>query len=165
MFIFSENTILLPKKSVTFPNSRTQLLNTDLITLLSPSGGEVYQYGKPTPLPTSGIVKGATTLKPTSPASLGRQTNPTLSTATEKTIEDSELTATTAAATILWERSGGVPDHTRFFSENTKWVFGLLGILLVALAGFIIARSHDDEASIANEYAIIEDIIEGEIKE
>jgi hypothetical protein len=84
---------------------------------------------------------------------------------TEKIIEDSELTASTAAATILWERGGGVPQRTRIFSENMKWFFGLAGILLVALAGFMIARSRDDEASIANEYAIIEDIIEGEIKE
>jgi hypothetical protein len=166
-FVFPDNTILLPRKSAIFPNEMTQLKDHGVITLLSPSGAVLYQHGElpPTTTPIPGVVKGATTLKPTSPVSPPKQTDPIPPSMIEKTIEDSELVATTAAATILWERSGGVATQPRFFSENMKWFFGLAGILLVALAGFIIARSRDDEASIANEYAIIEDIIEGEIKE
>ena len=172
-FIFSENTILLPRKSVIFPNSMSQLFDTDVITLHSPSGGEVYRHGEIAPAPTTELVKGSTTRKPENSGSLptakqtlasSANTASTRSSASS-TAPDSPSAAASLASTILWERGGGVHDQTRMFSENMKWFFGLAGILLVALAGFIIARSRDDEASIANEYAIIEDIIEGEIKE
>lgn len=166
-FLFPDNTILLPRKSAVFSNEMTQIYDEGAISLLSPSGAVVYQHGEPSSvtLHAVGTVKGAATLKSTSPVSPPKQTDPNRLTAREKATEDSQLMASTAAATILWERSGEVPLQTQIFSRGMKWFYALAGILLVALAGFIIARSRDDEASIANEYAIIEDIIEGEIKE
>jgi LPXTG-motif cell wall-anchored protein len=61
---------------------------------------------------------------------------------------------------VLWER-GVVPAPGQFSSEM-QWFFVFMGFLLVALAGFIIVRSRVDQATIADEYAIIEDIIESE---
>jgi hypothetical protein len=46
-----------------------------------------------------------------------------------------------------------------------RWFFVFSGFLLLVLAAVILARSHVDRPTPADEYAIIEDIIEGEDEE
>ena len=153
----------------------THLEGDGAITLLNPSGVRVYQYEElPVAISSAaGIVKGAATLKPANSASpkvLKRVNIVPQDIAGESSekgnvVESSPSATSSAAATILWDRGGEMQGEGQFSSENLKWFFALAGLLLIALAGSIIARSRVDEAAISNEYAIIEDIIEGEIKE
>jgi PKD repeat protein len=172
-FFFAQNTILLSGKSVRFPNMVTQLGSTaGVIQLRTPTGTLVHTYGDARPtLPAVGAVAGAMTIKQpeeifTSPKiSQGVSMSPSpksLAFADTQRIVSGEAmpSASGAAATVLWER-GAVPAPGQFSSEM-RWFFVFMGFLLVALAGFIIVRSRVDQATIADEYAIIEDIIESE---
>lgn len=159
-FLFAQNTILPRGKSVRFPNVVTQLGDTDgTRELRTPNGTLVYRSLGTHPLPqTGGVVAGAMTTKEksTQPAALS------FALADAQKIEKRETlpSASDTAATVLWER-GGTPVSGQFSSEM-RWFFAFMGLLLIALAGFIIVRSRVDEATIADEYAIIEDIIESE---
>lgn len=70
-----------------------------------------------------------------------------------------------ASAAALWEEGiEALPDISETPSSipiGTQWFFALAGVILIALAGFIIARTKIDQATRADEFAIIEDIIEG----
>ncbi|OGZ07616.1 MAG: hypothetical protein A3D65_03725 [Candidatus Lloydbacteria bacterium RIFCSPHIGHO2_02_FULL_50_13] len=69
-----------------------------------------------------------------------------------------------AGAKVLWESvesqeaTAAISGHA--LSETTTWLFLFTGIISCALAGFIIVRSPKRETVPADEYAIIEDIIE-----
>jgi hypothetical protein len=168
-FFFAPNTILLSGKSVRFPYAVTQLGETESgIALHTPNGAHAYST-HPTPAP-AGVVAGAMTIKPlsVSPRSpeISREVpipNTSLATvppAQKNTPREVVPSATNTAATVLWER--GDVSAPSLFSSQMRWFFVFMGFLLIVLAGFIIVRSHVDQATIADEYAIIEDIIEGE---
>jgi hypothetical protein len=169
-FFFAPNTILLSGKSVRFPNMVTQLGNTTgVIQLRTPTGTLVHAYGNT--LPVVGAVAGAMTIKQpeeifTSPK-ISQEINIPPSPKLFAVVDTQRIasgeampSASSTAATVLWER-GVVPAPGQFSSEM-QWFFVFMGFLLIALAGFIIVRSRVDQATIADEYAIIEDIIESE---
>lgn len=69
-----------------------------------------------------------------------------------------------AIARVLWERGESqeaTPVTSGAPSEAITWFLLFTGITASAFAGFIIARSQRRETAPADEYAIIEDIIEG----
>jgi hypothetical protein len=172
-FFFAPNTILLSGKSVRFPNMVTQLGNTTgVIQLRTPTGTLVHAYGDTRPtLSVVGAVAGAMTIKQpeeifTSPK-ISQEINIPPSPKLFAVVDTQRIasgeampSASSTAATVLWER-GVVPAPGQFSSEM-QWFFVFMGFLLIALAGFIIVRSRVDQATIADEYAIIEDIIESE---
>lgn len=168
-FFFNPNTILLSSKSIRFPNVVTQFGDTSgVIELRTPSG--VLAYAFESLLPTSGTVLGVTAIKRgevDTTKGMPKAKHAALPTPSGDTVSEDKivqrammLSASDTAAAVLWER-GGIPVSGQLSSEM-KWFFIFMGLLLVALAAFIIARSRVDEATIANEYAIIEDIIESE---
>lgn len=175
-FVFPENTILLPRKSAVFPNSLTRLTGDGVIELASPSGMLIASYGKETFIPASSVpavVVAPSRVTEKTPKQLAPPTLVATAaplpvrdvTAPPESIAESAPAISGAAATILWERTPDVSGGGQLFSVYMKWFFLLIGIILTALAGIIIARSRVSEDMIANEYAIIEDIIESEIKE
>ncbi len=162
-FIFPLHSIILPLGSLRLPNQTTGLLletysPLDKITLSYPDGNVIFVYNSLRSTPTakthttqvfnskklplliiatsSGIVLGATTAK----------------------LEETAKGA--AVGTVLWQRKGVSPKFLTL-SDAVQWVLVILGILSIILAAYIIARSRVDEATAADEYAIIEDIIEG----
>lgn len=169
-FFFNPNTILLSGKSIRFPNAVTKFGGTKgAIELRTPSGILAHEFA---PLPqSSGTVLGATVIKQSGAVARGGTpvvtrtvlAAPTTNAVTEEKSGQRVIMqgASGTAAAVLWEREG-VPVSGQLSSEM-KWFFIFMGLLLVLLAGFIIARSRVDEATIANEYAIIEDIIEGDV--
>lgn len=172
-FFFAPNTIVLGGKSVRFPYAVTQLdANESEVTLHAPNGTLVYTFGHTTPASGStGLVAGVMSTKhegetpaPTVVAQdqTTRVRTPTSAVANERKITESKVlpSVTETAATVLWERDHA-PESEQF-SPAMRWFFVFMGFLLLILAVFIIARSHIDKATIADEYAIIEDIIEGE---
>jgi hypothetical protein len=171
-FFFAPNTILLSGKSVRFPNTVTQLggINSHL-ELRTPNGALVYEYENMPEITVAGVVAGAmiTNRDGDAPAPVARSSDRTapqrvspFAAADKEKFTEREVfpSSSETAATVLWERSSA-PDSGQF-SSMMRWFFAFMGFLLVALAGFIIMRSRVDEATIADEYAIIEDIIESE---
>ena len=65
-----------------------------------------------------------------------------------------------AALGVLWQHKE-VPLSSLRFLGSFQWLFIILGIMSLVLAVYIIMRSRVDEATLADEYAILEDIIEG----
>lgn len=163
-FIFPLHSIILPLGALRLPNQTTGLLLSaysplNKITLSYPDGNVIFVYSPPktasnpathssqvvklSPKPytpsiatTSGVVLGATTAK----------------------MEETAKGA--AVGTVLWQRQGVSPQFLTL-PGSMQWLFVVLGILSIILAAYIIARSRIDEATAADEYAIIEDIIEG----
>ncbi len=170
-FIFPPNTVLLPGKSAIFPNEITGItVERSQMELLRPN--ELHQPVKQE-MPPQGEVKAASiTVPPKTSPKLGAvattRTSAPLSLATnglQENLRKVEGTST-AAATVLWQHEGAKYANTAgFLGYDTSTVrsafFVILGIILVVLAWFIIVRSRVDEATAADEYAIIEDIIEG----
>lgn len=110
-------------------------------------------------------------------------TNPTLPVDAKMTTQTSQLikvasldakaTATKAApqsrvtaiktptTTVLWKGNEASAGASGFLAgRNAEWFFLSVGVALSLLAGFIIVRSGRKEISSADEYAIVEDIIE-----
>lgn len=172
-FIFSPNSILLAGKSFTVPNTVSHIEDGGLgLRLYLPEGsiadewkgtnnavGHVGTVSTPAPAIMFTSVSASNTKKPPSGNALSVQKPlPPTGGAT---------TATGTAAAVLWERGAaeaavGVGPLSYDLEGGMKWSFALAGVLLIVLAGFIISRSRIDEATVADEYAIIEDIIEGE---
>lgn len=170
-FLFPANSIVLPKKKFTLPNRTSGIVeNNARIVLAYPHGGvasELLGSGS-----SSEISTNLVTVREVSPAKNSVRSS------SKKPIEATHLAAIgsvaeniatgtdSAAAVVLWQKNvpyfgAGVSPLGYDIGGGLKWVFIMLALLLIVFAGFIISRSHVDEATIADEYAIIEDIIEG----
>ena len=174
MFMFSANTVIPSGRSVMFANEITKLSATGTIELVRPNGTRAYVYGED-PKPATGIVKGAMTSNTTEPAASvapsHREQSVTENVFAAKDVRKAAreavlIAASDTAATVLWERGGGAPLIAQSASANTmKWFFALTGLMLIAIAGYMLLRKRTGEMMIGNEYTIVEDIIEREIKE
>lgn len=163
-FIFPLHSIILPLSSLRLPNQTTGLLlaaysSLNKITLSYPDGKIMFMYG---PQKTSRIATpyAAPVIKPapkSHPSNLATSSGVVLGATTAKMEETAKGAA---VGTVLWQRQGVSPQFLTL-SGSMQWLFVVLGILSIILAAYIIMRSRVDEATAADEYAIIEDIIEG----
>ena len=168
-FVFAQNSIILPKKTFILSNVASKLQSEMAqVVLRSPTGAEAFTWSAPTlpkqsaPKPISakstlGAVNGATVDTPVSnpPLVLGATTLPVDGSALE-------ASTTSVAATVLW--SGGAGKGAAEAAGNSmRWMFIMLMTLLIVVAGFMLLRSHIDIPTAADEFSIIEDIIEGKI--
>ncbi|HEY9585356.1 MAG TPA: lamin tail domain-containing protein [Candidatus Paceibacterota bacterium] len=85
---------------------------------------------------------------------------------TGSAISESQAVAANAEATILWESSSSGSGTSGFFdslfSKNALLLWALLLVVLFAFAGFVIVRSQKGEGSSADDYTLVEDIIEND---
>lgn len=163
-FVFPLHSIILPLGSLRLPNQTTALLldaysPLNKITLSYPDGKIIFMYSPPkttssATIHLSPVIKLLP--KPTVPSF--STTSGTVLGATTAKMEETAKGA--AVGTVLWQQRGVSPQFLTL-SGSMQWLFVILGILSVILAAYIIARSRIDEATAADEYAIIEDIIEG----
>ena len=67
---------------------------------------------------------------------------------------------------MLWESSSSGSGTSGFFdslfSKNALLLWALLLVVLFAFAGFVIVRSQKGEGSSADDYTLVEDIIEND---
>ncbi len=163
MFIFPPHTVMLPGKSLLLPNSITGLLNAEIeVALFSPTGRVIHSFSS-LPLSEKGTVKGASVIKESSV----RTNNTAMVLNKDATKENAEQkNSSTTESSVLWQ--GG--NETQYpaatgaldLSASMKWFFGIAGLVLIALAAFILIKGNTDDALSASHYTIIEDIIEGE---
>jgi|GEM_PF-778019 len=170
-FAFPPNSIILPKKTFLLANhlSHFRDIETDL-SLHFPDGKIIFTMATATP--QSAEVNAGQHTTVTSAASLVPLSH-------TKTYEGESVSkindiqkvsspngATNTAETVLWKKNpaelgASLASRGYEIDGGSKWLLVLLGIILLILAGFIIAQSHRGDVTIADEYAIIEDIIEG----
>lgn len=162
-FVFSSNTFILPGRTIRVANALSgvePLAGNVLIRL--PGGASIGEEkaGAATPPTQSGA--------PVQP-SRGSQSSTASVKAVSKETSSSERIAPARvteappkeaeqAATVLWSREEPIPSDRALRNE---WILVGVGIILVVGAGFLLMRSHAAEPTEAEEYAIIEDIIEG----
>ena len=177
-FMFPEHTLLEGKHATIFPNTVTGLYSTDRVVLSYPSGVRVGETTPPSLTPAVIVeqprVSQAASLSVSSPRSathistastqtLKDTQSPSFASKDERLVMDNAIaTNSVAAATILWERDAKKQGEPLGFldSGGLQWFFILLGMALLVLAGIVIARSRVDEPSLADEYAIVSDIID-----
>ena len=175
-FAFPRNSVLLPGKSLTIPNTVSSLRSGGLGLSLSYPNGTIAHVFAPAKKESIlvGAVAGAQVVEGTPKTPMiakGKleKTAPTPSpsfVANSPSVTSDDLAnATNTAAIVLWDGakanvSGKVLGYD--LAGGAKWFFVFAGVLLIALAVYILARSRVDEATLADEYAIIEDIIEGD---
>jgi hypothetical protein len=162
-FVFPPNSVILAKKSFTLSNKLSGLVGVaSSLTLQFPDGRESGAWGEvktppshATQTPREGVVAGAHDLRP-APKSSSVAPTAQLPLAS---------TSSSVAATVLWEKTGDTTLSAGVFSGHgmlaERWMFGIFGSILVLIAGYMIARSRGGEPTVEDEYAIIEDIIEG----
>jgi PKD repeat protein len=149
-FTFPKNSIITKGSTVIFPSAVTGLASAGLgVTLTLPSGAKVASWMPQASKPSeAGSVKGVSTIKE------GTQAPATVP---EIATEEIAATATQTASALLWER-----DSTSHGRSSSWFMWGIIlgSFLLIAIAGFILMKSKMDEATEADEYAIIEDIFQ-----
>jgi hypothetical protein len=162
-FSFPEHTILLSGSSEKFPNQNTALVfgSGDTIDLLFPNGNAVSTHfgaqfastsaggSSDVGIPRNPEIKKQ--VKTTSPAPVPA--------VTDKGVKNSATTTTGEANTST--NTDRIDPVGADSSRQRMWLLILAVAALVAAAGYIIIRSRVDEASPADEYAIMEDIFEG----
>ena len=164
MFIFPPHTVMLPGKSLLLPNSITGLLNAEVeVALFSPTGRVIHSLSS-VPLPEKGIVKGVSTI-----ANNGGSVHTAMvlnKDAYSSHTVTSDVVASNTESGVMWQ--GNSEAHSPAaagaldLSASMKWFFGIAGLILIALAAFILIKGNTDDTLNASHYTIIEDIIEGE---
>lgn len=163
-FIFPSHSIILAKKVLLLPNRISHLGDTmESITLHYPDGRIAFEVNKGTQilLPTQQNIPN-TTGDVTRTSAQGKN----ILTQHARTLTEEISGATSTVATVLWEKDpsvheANVASRALVIDSNSKWLLALLTIILIVFAGFLIAKSHRDDVMASDEYAIIEDIIEG----
>lgn len=163
MFTIPRNTFIAGGQSVRFPNKITNLLDL--------SGGLELTYPDGTTVSTSLLASeqsvAAVFPQRSESSLLVKAPLPKVAaSATESSqmANVSNAVDNVPASVVLWKGNKEnndlqIGNIREIASGNMKWVFLMLCISLVVLAGFIISRGNE-ENSIASEYAIIEDLIE-----
>lgn len=164
-FVFPLHSIILPLGSLRLPNQTTSLLLLDhspfnKITLSYPDGKIIFAYSpqKTTPARVTYAARVSKLSPKQPPLSIATTSSGIVLGATTAKMEETARGA--AVGTVLWQRPGVSPQFSTL-PNSMQWLFVVLGVLSIILAAYIIARSRVDEATAADEYAIIEDIIEG----
>ncbi len=164
-FTLPRHTVLLPGRTLTIPTSVSGLSNVSSVilthqdqvvlaasaplSLVPPSSSPKADHAgvsRPVPLHTS-----------TMPVRVAPLPNPT---------PHVEADAT-PSSTVLYVRSGAGTSSTSGImaaiasTTDSPLFLSLFALLLMAVAGYLVWRERGPEPTIADEYAIIEDIIEG----
>lgn len=180
-FFFPDHSVLPAGRSVLYGNDVTHLsfIAGSVLELRYPNGARAFAYRMPggnipsAPVRSAQVApKAAPSRIPAVPTQQSPQSAPLPSGNTKsipsgdaKSGKSASPMVVNASAAALWGNSidelteGG--DSAPSIPAGAQWFFALAGIILIALAGFIIARTKIDQATVADEYAIIEDIIEG----
>jgi len=167
-FVLPSNTIILPSKVLLLPNAVTKLSPTDTqgVLMRFPSGAlavgsvavspEVVKKEASLPvLPrATSIDSRKTSVKATPLVATPVLESPTMKVVSEQT--ESAGLVKEASAAVLWG-GGNEKTGTR---DGMTWLYGGIALLL-SIAILLIVRSHASIPTEAEEYAIIEDIIEG----
>lgn len=163
-FVFPSNTAVLSGKKLLLPNKNTLLLPAERspLTLFYPSGAAAF--AEPLPIkapPTQGVVRGVSTTNKNTAV-----TGSTLAANTSASSADGEATSTPGGM-VLWKndvsgQAAGVGAFPLGLSRTMQWALAVACLLLIVLAGYLLRASRLSEVSVADEYAVIEDIIEGE---
>jgi PKD repeat protein len=160
-FIFSPNTFILPGRTIRVANALSGLEPLPENVLIRLPGGATIREEK--------AVAASPTARSDAPASLGIVVRPKAAPAKEPSAETSSERIAPAriteappkeaeqAATVLWSREEPMSFERTLRNE---WILIGVGIALVAGAGVLLFRSHTPEPTEAEEYAIIEEIIE-----
>ena len=181
-FVLPPNSTVLANKKFVLPNSTSGIGHRDMhIVLAYPHGGIASEWRESGSV---GVVPKESKQESKQASQIERSTSAVTHTSVSPTpkllnapqvaavgsVAKKVATGTTAGASVvLWQK--GQKDAPEFgqgastlgynIGGGMKWVFIMLTLLLIVFAGFVISRSHVDEVTIADEYAIIEDIIEG----
>lgn len=160
-FIFAPNSIILPKRTFLISHHTSGVAPAAVsIALRDPRGGSVFVWNAP----NSSVVAASPSLSLPN-KQFGTQRMNSQKKPIEKTSQISpdgeslisDLGTTTTGATVLWEgQPAGTALSGSFSGDGMKWVFVLCTVLLIVVAGTIIARSGGEAVLPADEYIIIE---------
>lgn len=177
MFFFPEHSLIPANRSVAYSNKVTRMEPSRGLSFQFPDGTHVLHH-EAEKVP-QGAVLGATghvaavALPPRVAVTEVRSKEVSVAPVAVRTTPDTPAKETPLLAT-------GTPDEVVLFSSAApvspliaafgsapiaRWFFIFSGFLLLVLAVVILVRSHIDRPTPADEYAIIEDIIEGEDEE
>lgn len=148
-FVFPSHSVIPGKKQFILPNSVSGFIREGGALHLTTADGRTMAGVRSV---ATGQVAGATMTRPQGVSV------PVLPTTTLQN-------ASGTASVLLWGKQNshaavGVGGTSVDLRGGMKWAFALFALALIILAGFIIARSNASEATEADQYAIIEDIIE-----
>ncbi|HSE35502.1 MAG TPA: lamin tail domain-containing protein [Candidatus Paceibacterota bacterium] len=179
-FIFPDQSFVRSGKSVMYANETTRLGFDagSTIELRYPNGALASAYRSSAPVAPIATARPAAVSRPAGTSQVSASSSAAARTNAEprgaKTLsplakdgkgKEVPPMVQNASAAALWEEGiEALPDISESPSSipiGTQWFFALAGVILIALAGFIIARTKIDQATRADEFAIIEDIIEG----
>lgn len=165
IFTFPSNTIILSKKSFLLSNRVSHIVNGEAGLMLNfPDGGIVFRTNVTSSTQVNEMVKNPVASNSPSTKKIYQGVNFAGAVGANSAREVNDMASTTGI--VLWEKDtaqlgAGIASRGYEIDGSAKWLYVLLTIMLIVFAGFMIARSHRDEVTVADEYAIIEDIIEG----
>ncbi|OGZ05799.1 MAG: hypothetical protein A2845_03275 [Candidatus Lloydbacteria bacterium RIFCSPHIGHO2_01_FULL_49_22] len=160
-FVFAPNSIILPKHTFLISHHTSGVAPAATsITLRDPRGASIFVWN---------ALNSSVVAAPTSLPLVSKQSGIQRASSEKKLIEKvlptppseegvaSALGTTTTGATILWEgQPAGTALSGSFVGNGMKWIFVLCTVLLIVIAGTIIARSGGEAVLPADEYIIIE---------
>lgn len=181
MFVFPINSIILPGRYFVLSNKVSKFsIGDSRITLLFPAplGGIAAEWGTSNTPPNPASVQSRTQPNTGTVLGVNISAKPDSAAARELpalTPQGRGGTHLTQAGTsteepvaqVLWQKNPPAPTQSGGFLSGVQfggregWLFILIASSLILVAGYVIMRSQRHEASIEDEYAIIEDIIEG----
>ncbi len=160
-FALPPHTVLLAGKILTLSNVATVVAREEeeKITLAYPDGSIVASWSPEVAKTTSSVI--TTPAKPTGAvngATIEKKTNPLSAISISHVTPPLPSSTEEIAAASLFAESG-VPGEDPVGSW--KWIVGVIAITLFCLAGLVVAKSGVDQATDADKFAILEDVIEG----
>lgn len=177
-FFFPEHSLIPANRSVMYSNKVTGMEPSRGLSLQFPDGTHVLHHEAKNVVPEAVL---STTGRIATVAVPSRSVAVTEVRAREVSVAPAAVRETpdTLTRETLFSATG-TPDEVVLFSSEApvspliaafgsapvaRWFFVFSGFLLLVLAAVILVRSHIDRPTPADEYAIIEDIIEGEDEE
>ncbi len=178
MFFFPEHSLIPANRSVAYPNKVTGMEPSGGLSLQFPDGTRVLHHEAENVVPgavlsTTGHVAAVAapsrSVAVTEVRAREVSATPIAVRATPDMLEkEIPLSATdTPDEVVLFSSEAPVSPLIAAFGSApvARWFFVFSGFLLLVLAAVILVRSHVDRPTPVDEYAIIEDIIEGEDEE
>lgn len=164
-FIIPQNTFIAGEQATRLPNKITRLFTSaNGLELASPDGMVIFTSLQAPKSDTTAAPFQQAKVRSIETSSLTVHTDSTGVTKNISTSDVSPSVGDTTASVVLWqgnEKSDApIANFSEIASNNMQWMFLAMLISLVVFAGFIVRRMRE-ESSIASEYAIIEDLIEG----
>ncbi len=178
LFFFPEHSLIPANRSIAYPNKVTGMKPSGGLSLQFPDGTrvlshEVKKAAQGAVLSTSGHVAAVVASPRSAAVTEVRSKEVSVAPVAVQTTPDTLTKETPLSATdtidevVLFSSDVPVSPLIAAFGSApvARWFFVFSGFLLLVLAAVILARSHVDRPTPADEYAIIEDIIEGEDEE